>query len=358
MEKKIIDLEIIDELTGSGVDAIALVDSPAIEKNFMYFNAETEVFADYPWDQCIQDQKDRGLSEDSANNICGWIRSQNMEKIECAKVSFDFDDTLSTNAGLELAMKHKRNGDTLYIISARSTVGPDMLARASKLGIPESRIFATGSNLAKVAKVRDLNIAKHIDNNKDVINSLAGIGQKFEINTGGLAPYTNQSGPLKKKSVALHNMMFADEDKMELVGPVAIPDIQIPRKNEKTKEIYFVRFSKEVVCKMAEKFMREQRLADNNIQHVDNADAGSYVFESWLVETPEDKANTVYGLDVPVGTWCVKMRVTNLDTWAKVKSGELKGFSLQGNFVSEEEYEAYLKDKTTYDELKKLVSSF
>lgn len=32
-------------------------------------------FADYPWDECIADQLDRGYSEESANNICGWIKA-------------------------------------------------------------------------------------------------------------------------------------------------------------------------------------------------------------------------------------------------------------------------------------------
>jgi len=162
----------------------------------------------------------------------------------------------------------------------------------------------------------------------------------------------------KPNDMEHHGYAFATiEDKMELVGPVAIPDMEIPRRDEKTKEIYFVRFSKEVVKKMAEKFMREQRLSENNIQHVDSADAGTYVFESWIVETPEDKANSVYNLDVPVGTWCVKMRVVNPQTWAKVKAGEVKGFSLQGNFLSQEEYDAYLKDKKMYEDLVKLVKS-
>ena len=31
--------------------------------------------ADYPWDQCIADQIDRGYDEESANNICGWIKA-------------------------------------------------------------------------------------------------------------------------------------------------------------------------------------------------------------------------------------------------------------------------------------------
>jgi hypothetical protein len=54
----------------------------------------------------------------------------------------------------------------------------------------------------------------------------------------------------------------------------------------------------------------------------------------------------------------IKMRVTNLETWAKVKAGDLKGFSLQGSFLSQEEYDAYMEDKKLYEDLVKLVSSF
>ena len=104
--------------------------------------------------------------------------------------------------------------------------------------------------------------------------------------------------------------------------------------------------------------MREQRLADNNIQHKDEENAGSYVFESWVVENEGDKANSVYNLGVPVGTWMVKMRVTNTDTWKKVRAGELNGFSLQGNFVSQEEYDTYMSDKKTYEDLINLIKGF
>ena len=164
-------------------------------------------------------------------------------------------------------------------------------------------------------------------------------------------------GHPKHSEVKLSNYMFADESKKELVGPVAIPEMEIPRKDD-DGNIYFVRFSKDVVKKMAEKFMREQRLADNNIQHKDEENAGSYVFESWVVENEGDKANSVYNLGVPVGTWMVKMRVTNTDTWKKVRAGELNGFSLQGNFVSQEEYDTYMSDKKTYEDLINLIKGF
>ena len=395
MEKRIIDLEIIDELEGSGVDAIALVDSPAIEKNFMYFKVEEfvepqsgESESDY-MGRCVPVLIGEGKDSDQAVAICistyqnmalvdniitcdscghSWDVADGGEDVyvchECghdnqmdfAKVSFDWDDTLSTARGKKLFEEYKKHGDQLYIITARSTPGADIFQYANKMGILPNRIFATGSNKAKIEKVKELKITKHIDNNPSVVASLFGIGEKFEINTGGLAPYTNQNGPLKRKAVALHKMLFADEDKKEIVAIAMVPDMEIPRK-DKDGNIYFVRFSKEVIAKIAEKYMREQRLADTNIQHVDSADAGAYVFESWITETADDKANSVYGLDAPIGAWCVKMRVTNLETWAKVKSGELKGLSIQGDFLDKNEYDAYIKDKKMYSDLVKLVST-
>lgn len=32
--------------------------------------------ASYPWDECISDQLDRGYDEESANNICGYIKAK------------------------------------------------------------------------------------------------------------------------------------------------------------------------------------------------------------------------------------------------------------------------------------------
>ena len=102
------------------------------------------------------------------------------KKIDLAKVSFDYDDTLSTDRGKKLAQKLIDAGDDVYIISARGDK-EGMLATANELGIPESRVFATGSNKAKIDKVNELSISKHYDNNSDVVDALKGIGMQFEI---------------------------------------------------------------------------------------------------------------------------------------------------------------------------------
>jgi hypothetical protein len=100
-------------------------------------------------------------------------------------MSFDFDDTLSTDLGLQMAKSNPSSNK--YVISARSEVTPDMIARARQAGIPDSNIFATGSDEAKVAKIQELGIKKHLDNKKSVIDRLGFKGQLFE--NGGEVPY-------------------------------------------------------------------------------------------------------------------------------------------------------------------------
>lgn len=96
-----------------------------------------------------------------------------------AKISFDYDGTISTAKGTELAQRFIDKGDTVYIISARSRKA-GMLDKADQLGIPHSRVYATGSNKAKIQKILDLNIVKHYDNNPDVIKELGSIGVLFK----------------------------------------------------------------------------------------------------------------------------------------------------------------------------------
>ena len=89
------------------------------------------------------------------------------------RVSFDYDETLTTAKMMDKAKELISQGVDVYIISARHRAVP-MFSRADELGIPKSRIFATGSNKAKVEKILALNMDVHYDNNPDVIDALKG----------------------------------------------------------------------------------------------------------------------------------------------------------------------------------------
>ena len=100
------------------------------------------------------------------------------------------------------------------------------------------------------------------------------------------------------------------------------------------------------------KYFKENRVHELNTDHEENS-AGAYIFESWIVETPDDKANTLYGYNVPVGSWMISVKVEDPETWRRVKAGELKGFSIEGVLVDMEELEAM----KTYERIKKILGT-
>jgi ribosomal protein S17E len=94
------------------------------------------------------------------------------------KVSFDYDDTLTTSKGISLLEEAISTGKSIYIISARSKK-TGMLVLADKYRISFDKVFATGSNKAKVEKILELGITEHYDNNQDVIDQLPNIGKNI-----------------------------------------------------------------------------------------------------------------------------------------------------------------------------------
>lgn len=94
------------------------------------------------------------------------------------RISFDYDETISTKKGGDLAKQLIADGNEVYIISARNLkVG--MIDRAKSIGIYVSKVYATGSNENKISKIKELNIDIHYDNNSDVIKQLGSKGKLF-----------------------------------------------------------------------------------------------------------------------------------------------------------------------------------
>jgi hypothetical protein len=61
---------------------------------------------------------------------------------------------------------------------------------------------------------------------------------------------------------------------------------------------------------------------------------GLTVVESWIIEDETHDKSRKYGMDLPVGTWMVSMKVNNPEIWEGfVKTGKVKGFSIEGYFV-------------------------
>ena len=126
--------------------------------------------------RCMGDEK--MVSEYSQEQRAAVCRSAFEEKLAGERISFDYDGTLSTLKGTELAQRLIDSGAEIYIISAREEKD-GMLNKAETLGIPVGRVYAMGSNKAKIEKIKELNIVTHYDNNADVIRELGDIGKQF-----------------------------------------------------------------------------------------------------------------------------------------------------------------------------------
>lgn len=124
--------------------------------------------------RCMGD--DKMVQEYETEKRAAVCRSAFEEKLASSKISFDYDETLTTKKGMDLAQRFIEQGADVYIISARQEKD-GMLSRANQLEIPESRVYATGSNKAKIEKVKELQIETHYDNNTDVIKELGAIGR-------------------------------------------------------------------------------------------------------------------------------------------------------------------------------------
>ena len=125
---------------------------------------------------------------------------------------------------------------------------------------------------------------------------------------------------------------FSDDEQRIVVGPAMIPDQLIPRLDQMGNKFH-VFFSKDTIKKIAEKFFKEMKHNNTDVNHDDEVTKTNTLLESWIVEDPKMDKSAVYGFDVPVGTWMTSYRINDDDTWNQIKAGELNGFSVTGDFI-------------------------
>jgi hypothetical protein len=83
------------------------------------------------------------------------------------RISFDYDDTLTTPKGQDMARRYLAAGDEIFIITARTqSNGGPVYEMATKLGIKKENVYFTAGK-HKYMLVNRLRISKHIDNNAE-----------------------------------------------------------------------------------------------------------------------------------------------------------------------------------------------
>jgi len=140
-------------------------------------------------------------------------------------------------------------------------------------------------------------------------------------------------------------ILMANAEKREIISPIMIPNQLILRKG--TQGWYYQRWSRETIETMATYYVLNQFNNNFTIMHEwmlgDPDKLGTtwesyektfipnvYMLRMWIInDSATDEANTKYGYHLPEGTLMVHLKIHNKKLWARIKSGELKGLSIE-----------------------------
>jgi len=141
-----------------------------------------------------------------------------------------------------------------------------------------------------------------------------------------------------------NRMYLSSNEKREVVSPILIPNQLIYRENvlkDGTKQQYYIRWTAETIEQAAFMFLINQYnnnvtimhpyFYSDNLKYEDTLIDDVMLKRMWIVENSEtDDINTKYGFkDLPEGTLCVHYKIYNRKLWQRIKSGELKGLSIE-----------------------------
>ena len=348
---KIVKLDINPDIDLSGVDAVALVESPAIEEDFMYFSKEefAETYTDYP--QGAVDAAKMGIKRNKEiNNKCatqvGKVRAQqlaNREPISLDTVRRMRAFLIRQKGNYELAQERKDYNACGYI-SYLLWGGPEALPWSEKILRQAEDMSEFDLDDACTAGYKAL--GTKIKNGRTVPNCIPE--DQFNEQFDGYVKEEIIKAEMQKiigiqheildltadqtKDTTPHAEAFAALDEQQIViGPLMKPNMLIPRLDE-NGEPYHVYFTAETIKKIAYKMIKDKLIDRVNIEH-DNMDSvDAYLVESWIIDGVNDKSKN-YGFNLPVGSWMGMYRIEDKRIWDEyIKTGLVKGFSVEGMF--------------------------
>lgn len=140
-----------------------------------------------------------------------------------------------------------------------------------------------------------------------------------------------------------------NEEKRIISGPAMVADLPIYRRDENGE--YNVFFSPETIKQIALKFFKKDYHKNLNLFHDPGLSLeGVTIFESFVTDKDRGIKPMKGFEDLPDGSWFISAKIDNEQVWQKIKSGEVKGFSVEGIF-------SYIKkQKSTEEKLSELLS--
>ena len=157
---------------------------------------------------------------------------------------------------------------------------------------------------------------------------------------------------LKKEDTAKVEFATINKEKRIIMGAVLIPNKPILRLDEQG-DPFHIFFAPPTVRLAGELYLQRGLQSSATLEHELSLQGLSLV-ESWFVEDVKFDKSALYKLDAPLDSWVVSMKVMNDEVWTDyVKTGKVKGFSIEGFFTPQEQKEKK-KAKLSMKIIKKL----
>ncbi len=130
-----------------------------------------------------------------------------------------------------------------------------------------------------------------------------------------------------------HKAKFViDDDKRIISGPAMIADMLLYRNDARLGE-YYVVFDKQAIQTIVEKFSAKGYLKNFNLFHqADQPASDVTIFNSFIIDSSLGIAPPAGFEDLTDGSWFISAKVNNDAVWQQIKSGAIKGFSVEGLF--------------------------
>lgn len=384
MTLPIYELKISENLNDEAqVDYIALVDAPAIKKDFLAFNDQLSIYGFTPkyFYLCPMATKlfqhlvdmNVGINEQgmlrSAAQIADNILGIEYYAIENKIVSIEdyneavllLDDFVDLMAEIDklIEMNHDVSFMQNHINTIKSFLPkglefaetyndyPEQAKENAKIALRWAEQNGWGDCGTEVGKIRANQLAKGENISRDTIARMSaferhrqnsqkelgdGCGRLMWLAWGGDAGIEWATRKLAQIDKTKLSFSIISEEKRIISGALMLADELIYRNNEKMGE-HYVKFSADTIKAIAIKFAKKKYQNNVNLMHdPEQKVKGVTMFESWLVDK-ERGIMPMKGFEgVANGSWFGSFYVENEKVWQSIKKGDYKGFSVEGLF--------------------------
>lgn len=145
----------------------------------------------------------------------------------------------------------------------------------------------------------------------------------------------------------------ADSDQQILYGPAVLADTPIYRREGSYE--YYIAFTKDVIKKIAERYLKNGFQNQVNLQHNEDSFVNGVNMTQIFIKDTEKGVCPKGFEDVTEGSLFIEYHVEDKELWEKLKSDEYQGFSIEILCDLEMEFARVKKDESVDDEFEKEI---